>query len=162
VDASAKAGQQGAGTPEQADGQLGPYAQSLPLALLTAREAVMERLRPFLREHEVTEQQWRVLRTLTAFDEIEITALAEQVVLLQSSLSRIIRDLAERGLVHRRTSKVDLRRTLIRIAPAGRDLIARAMPAATRANTEIRRRFGDDNIDRLKGLLHALARSLED
>jgi homoprotocatechuate degradation regulator HpaR len=144
------------------EARLGPYAQSLPLALLTAREAVMERLRPFLREHDVTEQQWRVLRMLSELDEVEITTLAEMVVLLQPSLSRIVRDLAARGLVERRTAERDLRRTLIRIAPAGRDLIARAMPAATQANLEIERRFGAERIAHLKDLLHALARSLDD
>ena len=40
------------------------FSQSLPMALLRAREAVMRRFRPGLRCHGVTEQQWRVLRAL--------------------------------------------------------------------------------------------------
>ncbi len=40
------------------------FSSSLPMALLRAREAVMRRFRPGLRDHGVTEQQWRVLRAL--------------------------------------------------------------------------------------------------
>ena len=38
--------------------------RSLPMALLRARELLMERFRPMLSAHGVTEQQWRVLRVL--------------------------------------------------------------------------------------------------
>jgi len=34
------------------------------MELLKAREAAMERFRPMLREHGLTEQQWRVIRAL--------------------------------------------------------------------------------------------------
>ncbi|MFT5000920.1 MAG: hypothetical protein ACI875_001925, partial [Planctomycetota bacterium] len=36
--------------------------KSLPIMLLRAREAVMRRFRPMLRLHDLSEQQWRVLR----------------------------------------------------------------------------------------------------
>jgi hypothetical protein len=40
------------------------FSKSLPMALMRTREAVMKRFRPSLRDHALTEQQWRVLRAL--------------------------------------------------------------------------------------------------
>ena len=37
------------------------FSRSLPMSLLRAREAVMRHFRPSLRDHELTEQQWRIL-----------------------------------------------------------------------------------------------------
>jgi hypothetical protein len=57
-----------------AEAVLGQYSQSLPASLMRAREAVMARIRPVLRAHGVTELQWRVLRTLAAVGEVEVSA----------------------------------------------------------------------------------------
>jgi len=38
--------------------------RNLPRLLLEAREAVMQHTRPSLREHGLSDQQWRVLRVL--------------------------------------------------------------------------------------------------
>src|SRR5262252_3242502 len=119
--------------------KLKPLRQSLPASLIRAREAVMARVRPNLKAFDMTEPQWRVLRTLWALDEIEITQLAELVFLLPSSLSRILRDLGERGLVQRRTSETDLRRGLISISERGRELINTAIPSTQATNAEMER-----------------------
>ena len=62
------------------------FSRSLPMSLLRAREAVMRQFRPSLRNHGLTEQQWRILRALTAVDEIEGTELAHMALLLGPSL----------------------------------------------------------------------------
>ena len=56
------------------------FSRSLPMSLLRAREAVMRQFRPSLRNHGLTEQQWRILRALTAVEAIEVTELARQHV----------------------------------------------------------------------------------
>ncbi|MFX9348115.1 MarR family transcriptional regulator, partial [Acinetobacter baumannii] len=77
--------------------------------LLRAREAVMRQFRPSLRNHGLTEQQWRILRALTAVDEIEVTELARVAFLLGPSLSRILRDLEGRALIERKAAENDAR-----------------------------------------------------
>lgn len=139
---------------------LTPLRRSLPASLIRAREAVMARIRPTLRAHQVTEPQWRVLRTLADLEEIEITRLAEIVFLLPSSLSRILRDLSERGLVQRRTAESDLRRGLISVSPEGRALIHEAMPDTAATNAEIERVYGADRMAELLRLLHELEQAL--
>src|SRR5690349_24939051 len=80
------------------------FSRSLPMALLRAREAVMRQFRPSLRQHDLTEQQWRILRALAAIEAIEVTELARTAFLLGPSLSRILRDLDARGLIERKTA----------------------------------------------------------
>src|SRR6185437_2443110 len=86
-----------------------PFSESLPMALLRTREAVMRLFRPGLRKHGVTEQQWRILRALAPQGPLEVTALAEATFLLAPSLSRILPDLEKRQLISRRQVDTDLR-----------------------------------------------------
>ncbi len=79
----------------------------------------MRQFRPCLREHGLTEQQWRILRALAAIEAIEVTELARMAFLLGPSLSRILRDLEARGLVERRTAEADQRRSMVSISPKG-------------------------------------------
>ena len=103
-------------------GVMRPLRLSLPLKLLEAREAVMERFRPHLQAHGVTEQQWRVLRALAEVGESDVSALAGMICLLPPSLSRIVPDLEARGLVCRRTAARDRRSSLGSLTAQGRAL----------------------------------------
>jgi homoprotocatechuate degradation regulator HpaR len=137
-----------------------PYPHSLPAILMRAREAVMARVRPTLRAYDVTEPQWRVLRTLSSLEEVEVTQLAEMVFLLPSSLSRILRDLGARDLIQRRTSDSDLRRGLVSISDKGMQLIDAATPHANGVNAEIEQLFGSKRMAELRRLLAELEQSL--
>ena len=134
-----------------------PYPQSLPAMLMRAREAVMARVRPTLRAYDVTEPQWRVLRTLSTVQEVEVTQLAQLVFLLPSSLSRILRDLGARGLIARRACDHDLRRSLVSISEQGLSLIEAAAPSTIQVNAEIERLYGPA---RMAELLKRLAEHL--
>ena len=136
------------------------FAHSLPMALLRAREAVMCQFRPLLREHDVTEQQWRVLRAVYEVETIEVTALAERCFILMPSLSRILRDLEERRLIERRTVPTDQRRAEIRITAAGRRLVAAVAPESEAHYQEITRAIGADKVDELYALLAEVAAAL--
>jgi len=137
-----------------------PYPHFLPAILMRAREAVMARVRPTLKAFEVTEPQWRVLRTLGSVEEVEVTRLAELVFLLPSSLSRILRDLSDRGLINRRASEEDLRRGLVSISEEGLALIEAAMPSAAQVNAEIELLYGPERMAELRRLLIELEEAL--
>ena len=68
------------------------FEHSLPMELLKAREAAMSRFRPMLRDHGLTEQQWRVIRALAHYGEIDAGELAQRSFLLAPSLTRILRE----------------------------------------------------------------------
>jgi homoprotocatechuate degradation regulator HpaR len=148
---------------EAAEGRRAPmreFSRSLPMSLLRAREAVMRQFRPSLRNHGLTEQQWRILRALTAVETIEVTELARVAFLLGPSLSRILRDLEARHLIERRTAKADLRRGVVSISPKGLKLIEAVAPNSEAIYAEITSRFGARKLAELQDMLGVLERSL--
>lgn len=142
--------------------RLRDFSRSLPMALLRSREAVMRHFRAALRRAGLTEQQWRVLRALMSVTEIEVTDLARVTCLLGPSLSRILRDLEERGLILRRPDAADQRRALIAIAPQGRAVIETTAPLSEAIYAELTRRFGADDMARLHDMLRLLEARLSE
>lgn len=129
-------------------------------SLLHAREAVMRQLRPSLRMHGLTEQQWRVLCDLTTVTEIAASELAAATCLRASSLSRIIKDLETRGLLSRRSQLEDLRRTLVSITPRGKTLLQQLAPVSNAVYADIGGRFGEERLGQLVGLADDLVGAL--
>ena len=136
------------------------FSRSLPMSLLRAREAVMRQFRPSLRQHGLTEQQWRILRALAAVETIEVTELARTAFLLGPSLSRILRDLEARRLIERRVTKADLRRAEVSITAKGLKLIAAVAPSSEAIYAAITKRYGVRKLAELQDMLHALERDL--
>lgn len=136
------------------------FSQSLPMALLRAREAVMRRFRPGLRNHGVTEQQWRVLRALAHSGPLEVTELASATFLLPPSLSRILPDMEARELIKRRRADSDLRRSIINLEPKGLRLIAAHAPYSEEIYEDISANFGAERLAQLFALLHELEDAL--
>ena len=135
---------------------LPPVAQSLSVRLIRAREALMTRIRPVLRRHGVTEQQWRVLSTVRDLGETEITILADRVFLLPPSLSRIVRDLEARGLIARRSSVQDQRRALVSVTAQGENLIREVEPSLIEMRLQMRKLVGLDRLRALGDMLDEL------
>ena len=138
------------------------FSRSLPMALLRSREAVMRRFRPSLRDHDLTEQQWRILRALSATEQIEVSELARETFLLGPSLSRILRDLEARQLIERKTAEVDQRRAVVSISAKGLKLIEAVAPTSEAIYAEITRRFGARRLSELQEMLAVLEQSLAD
>ena len=136
------------------------FSRSLPMSLLRAREAVMRQFRPSLRRHDLTEQQWRILRALAAIDAIEVTELARTAFLLAPSLSRILRDLEARDLIERKTAETDLRRGLVSISDKGLRLMEVVAPSSEAIYAAITRRYGAKKLAELQDMLGALEASL--
>lgn len=141
--------------------KLRSFSRSLPMTLLLAREAVMNRFRSSLHLFNLTEQQWRVLRALNAVQEIEVTDLANATSLLAPSLSRILRDLEARGLIRRRSDPADLRRALISISDTGLKVIAAVAPYSEEIYAEVEAAFGAERMETLQVLLKELTDTLD-
>lgn len=136
------------------------FSRSLPMSLLRAREAVMRQFRPSLREHGLTEQQWRILRALAAIEAAEVTELARTAFLLGPSLSRILRDLEARNLIERKTAKADQRRSMVSISEKGVKLMASVAPSSEAIYAEITQRFGARKLAELQEMLGELEHCL--
>lgn len=101
--------------------------RNLPRLLLEAREAVMQHTRPSLREHGLSDQQWRVLRVLGehAADPagVETGRVAREALLLGPSLTGVLTRMERDGLISRNRCPLDARRTVVRATPAGLTLV---------------------------------------
>jgi homoprotocatechuate degradation regulator HpaR len=95
----------------------------LPRLLLEAREAVMAHTRPSLRQHGLSDQQWRVLRVLGEHaDEaagVETGRVAREAYLLGPSLTGVLARMERDGLIDRARCPQDARRTVVRATAAG-------------------------------------------
>ncbi len=139
------------------DGSPRERRRSLAIGLLKAREAVMSHFRPILADHDVTEQQWRVLRVLAEAGMLDASELAEKAFILAPSLTRMLRSLEERNLILRHKDKDDGRRVLLQLAPAGQAVIDEVMPDSRRVYADIDARFGTQRVDALLDMLEELA-----
>ncbi len=134
------------------------FDESLPMALLWAREAMMRRFRPILGDHDVTEQQWRVLRALDAAGEpITVGDLVERTFILGPSLSRMLAALDDRGLITRSTDSDDARRSQVTISRPGRRLVAAIAPHSETVYGEISSQLGHADLELLYDLLRRTA-----
>lgn len=127
--------------------------RSLPIALLRAREAVMQQFRPHLNELGLTEQQWRVLRVLGEDGPSEAGDVARRACVLPPSLSRILKTLAELKMIKTESHTDDGRRTVIRLAAAGEKTLLHALPQTSAIYAEIERRVGGQTLQQLLDLL---------
>ncbi len=133
------------------------FEQSLPMALMRARESVMRYFRPALAEHDLTEQQWRVLRALRDTDApMSVGELADCTFLLGPSLSRMLASMDERGLIDR-VAAADARRAEISISPAGLDLVSEIAPSSELAYGRIDALLDAGELDVLYALLAKLS-----
>ena len=133
------------------------FEQSLPMALIRARASVMRYFRPVLAEHDLTEQQWRVLRALRDADApVSVGELAASTFLLGPSLSRMLVSLDERGLIER-AAAADARRAEISISVDGRALVSEIAPSSEQAYGRIDALLDPGELDVLYALLAKLS-----
>lgn len=107
------------------------YAErSLAIACTRGREAIVTRFRDLLRQENLTEQQWRVLRILNDHGAMIIADLAKLSCIHKASLSRIIVSLERDGLVAKRASDTDARARYLGLSRSGSAMMQRLMPIA--------------------------------
>jgi homoprotocatechuate degradation regulator HpaR len=136
------------------------YPVSLAGSLLAAREAVMAPIRPYLRAANVTEQQWRVLRVLADSEYLDAKGIADQALLYAPTVSRILKELVDRKLIKRRIDRNDARRSIVSIAPEGRQLVSDTAKHTKLLLGSYRKAFGPDRLEALMSEALALAEAL--
>lgn len=131
--------------------------RALPIALLRARETVMVRFRPVLARHDITEQQWRVIRVLGEESPLDAGEVANRACVLAPSLTRIIKALEDRALITRERDSGDGRRVSLEIAPAGLALLRAVTPETCVIYADLEARYGRRRIETLLDMLGDLA-----
>lgn len=138
------------------------FSRSLPMVLLRARETVMERFRPNLRAHNLTDQQWRILRALFDQGKKDLGELSNMCCILKPSITRIIRSMEERSLLKRSVDNYDQRRTIVSITTIGRDLISVVGPNSEAIYQDIASALGSNELEDLYSKLDTLMSRLKE
>ena len=131
--------------------------RNLPRLLLQAREAVMAHTRPSLREHALSDQQWRVLRVLGEHAHerggIETGRVAREAYLLGPSLTGVLSRMERDGLIARERCPQDARRTVVRATTLGLDKV-QALSQTIEAHYQwMEQQLGKDKLGQLYALL---------
>lgn len=113
----------------------------------------MAPIRPILRAADVTEQQWRVLRVLAGNETLDASNIAAFAILHPPSVTRILRELGERGLIARTTDTRDYRRSIVAITPAGLALIQNTGAHTLKVLQKYEDAFGADRLKALQAEL---------
>ena len=137
------------------------FDQSLPMTLLKAHEAVLRTFIPHLRAHDLSTQQWRVMRALAESESLDVSELASACSLFRPSVSRIVQNLEGREILRRQPCHRDSRRSLVSITPYGRRLIEEIAPESEARYQYIETQFGAENLAGLYELLNELIAALD-
>ncbi|WP_066256180.1 homoprotocatechuate degradation operon regulator HpaR [Hydrogenophaga flava] len=131
--------------------------RNLPRLLLEAREAVMQHTRPSLREHGLSDQQWRVLRVLGEHARdpagVETGRVARDALLLGPSLTGVLNRMERDGLITRNRCPQDARRTVVRATPAGLKLVRKLSQTIESHYQWMEAQLGSDRLAQLYDLL---------
>ena len=137
--------------------------RNLPRLLLQAREAVMTHTRPSLREHGLSDQQWRVLRVLgehanstEAAEGVETGRVAREAFLLGPSLTGVLTRMERDGLIERSRCSQDARRTVVRATQLGLSKVAKLSEAIEAHYAWMESELGKQKLAQLYQLLDAV------
>ncbi|CAN5145422.1 homoprotocatechuate degradation operon regulator HpaR [soil metagenome] len=123
--------------------------RNLPQLFLKAREELLCHFRPIISHFGLTEQQWRVLRTLSEMEPLEPREISKLCHILNPSLSGVLSRMEEMGLVTRTRIPEDERRVIVRLTPKSEQLVAELGPLIVAQYKNIEEAFGPVLIQQL-------------
>lgn len=130
--------------------------RNLPRLLLQARESVMAHTRPSLREHGLSDQQWRVLRVLGEHGTVETGRVAREAYILGPSLTGVLARMERDGLIRRERDPADQRRTVVQATPQGVKMVERLSSSIESHYAWLEKSLGKQKLAQLYELLDEL------
>ncbi|MFC6281975.1 MULTISPECIES: homoprotocatechuate degradation operon regulator HpaR [Polaromonas] len=127
--------------------------RNLPRLLLQARESVMTHTRPGLREHGLSDQQWRVLRVLGELGVVETGRVAREAFILGPSLTGVLSRMERDGLISRARDAEDQRRTVVELTRQGRETVKRLSHLIEAHYAHMEKSLGKQKLAQLYALL---------
>ena len=127
--------------------------RNLPRLLLQAREAVMAHTRPSLREHGLSDQQWRVLRVLGEHGVVETGRVSREAFILGPSLTGVLARMERDGLIQRERDPADQRRTVVAATTKGKRMVGKLSGTIESHYDWMEKSLGKQNLTQLYQLL---------
>jgi len=132
----------------------------LCLHIQRAARAVGRRYDDVLRPMQLTNGQFSLLVSLNRAEPPSIGSVAALLAMDRTTLTANLKPLERRGLVKVAVDAADRRSRLMSLTPAGRALLAAAIPLWKRAQTMNERLVSPSSCDRLRADLRALSKEI--
>jgi DNA-binding MarR family transcriptional regulator len=129
----------------------------LCLHIQRAARAVARHFDEAFRPLDLTHGQFSLMMSLNRPEPPGMGSVAALLAMDRTTLTANLKPLERRGLVKVTVDEADKRGRRMSLTPAGRKLLAAAVPIWKREHTAIERRLADSNADRLRADLLALS-----
>ena len=147
--------------PEKIAAQDGFVSSYLLYLLAAVSDRASAQFHAHARKHGLRVPEWRVLACLMDEDGAMVTRLAHLSLMEQSRLTRIIDQMAARGLVSRRSDPIDGRRVRVFLSDEGRRLAAQLIEDARAHELSILAGLSTEDAQALKPVLQKLLGGLD-
>lgn len=104
--------------------ELGDLSEDIAFLTRTVRAHLRTEITPLRAEFDVAPGEIGILRIIEMNPGISQNDLAATVVLKKSAVTKVVRDLMDRGLIARKQQKSDRRYNALTLTGKGRDLVA--------------------------------------
>lgn len=118
--------------------------RNLPNLMLKVREALLTQFRPIISHFGLTEQQWRILRTLSDSGAMEQRELAEACQILGPSLTGVLSRMEDLDLIVRTRMAADQRRVTVSTSALGEKIIEAMSPLITQQYRNVEKVYGKE------------------
>ncbi|HVS04183.1 MAG TPA: MarR family transcriptional regulator [Thermoanaerobaculia bacterium] len=135
-------------------------AKNTVLAVLRAADRIRQRVTAALEPHDLTSQQYNVLRILRGArgERLPTLEIAARMIERSPGITRLLDRLEEKGLVARQRCRQDRRQVLCEITPQGLELLRQLDEPIDRVDEASVSALGESERLRLVELLRALDR----
>jgi homoprotocatechuate degradation regulator HpaR len=129
--------------------------RDLPQLIGRTRESLMQYFRPLLHQFGISEQQWRIVRGLAEYGELEPRVLCQQCGMVSASMAGVLARMEKGGLVVRSPVAGDKRRVMVRLDTHGSEVVAQLLPLVMRQYEHIEQAFGAERFKALVDVCEA-------
>ena len=116
----------------------------------------MAHTRPGLREHGLSDQQWRVLRVLGEHGVVETGRVAREAFILGPSLTGVLNRMERDGLIRRARDPEDQRRSVVEPTAKGRRAVQKLSHSIEAHYDFMEESLGKKKLTQLYALLDAV------
>ncbi|RDU99083.1 homoprotocatechuate degradation operon regulator HpaR [Trinickia dinghuensis] len=131
------------------------------MLLLRAREKMMERFRPLITAHGLTEQQWRVIRALHEHGPMEPRQISDLCTISSPSMAGVLARMEALEFITKERFPDDQRRVLVSLTPTSTELVATLSGDLEARYAELESQVGQGVVDQVYKAVDALLAGLE-
>jgi DNA-binding MarR family transcriptional regulator len=129
----------------------------LCLHIQRAARALARQFDDVLRPLELTHGQFSLMMSLNRPEPPSMGSVASLLAMDRTTLTANLKPLERRGLVKVTADEADKRSRRMALTPAGRKMLAAAVPVWKRTHAALERRLAESSADRLRADLRALS-----